>query len=81
MRITVKPRKGSEKSKNIEDLKPGTVFKFGNGVIALKLNDNAVLSLKFSSRRDWLQLSDGSMDYHGVSEILGCLDEIIVVEG
>lgn len=79
MKITVKTKREVKEEKiTIDDIEPGTVFKYGNGVVGLKLFEKVAL-LKFSSGEDWFEISDGTMNYHGI-EILGRLNEIIVVE-
>jgi len=79
LKITIKAYKKVEDKITVDDVKPGMVFKYDNGITGLKLYDGEVVLLKYSHENNWLKISDGSMDYYGV-EILGRLDEIIVVQ-
>jgi len=75
LKVTVKPKE--EEVVQVSELKPGTVFKFGNGVVALKLCIGKVLLLRFSNGENWFDIHDGSLNQYGAT-VLGHLVEIIV---
>jgi len=79
MKITIRSKENIEEKISIDDIEPGIVFQYGNGVTALKLENEYVALLKYSYGNDWFEIDNGSMNHHGV-KILGRLDEIIVVE-
>ena len=78
MKITVKSNTLEKTRAIIDELDPGIVFQFNNiEVKALKLHNEKVVLLNYSTGRTWLELYDGSMDYHGI-KTLGYLNEIVV---
>lgn len=80
MKITIRLKKSKEEIAEkitVNNVEPGTVFKFNNDIVSLKLQDGKVIHLNFWG--DELILSDDSLNYKNI-EILGRLDEIIVVK-
>lgn len=82
MKITVKPKQ-KEKHENIpfDEIPVGYVYiaKYSNGPIALKLEDNEAVLLKYSNNSDWFEMAHGSKGQPAY-EVLGKLTEIIVKE-
>lgn len=80
MKITIRPKKEVvEKKITLNEIKPGAIFEYDGGVVALKVRYNEVVLLKYTQGDDWFELADGYKT-EPVKRILGRLDEIIVVE-
>ena len=82
--IKITKREANEKAEyKFEDLKPGTVFKWTNGMVSLKLgpNSNDCIHLTYSIGSNCFGISDGSVERNNkVTEVYGMIDEIIVKE-
>jgi len=85
MKITIKENEKVEPKITIEDVKPGYVFEILESgltetkkVKALKLLNNEVVLLQFSSGNDWFELLDGKSWVDSPVKILGELTEIVV---
>lgn len=76
-RIKAEPKK-AEPPKLSEDLETGTIFRYENNVIGLKLEDGCVL-LKYTSGNDWLA-TEGLYENVSIAEVLGKIDEIIYTD-
>uniref|UniRef100_A0A6M3J0K7 Uncharacterized protein n=1 Tax=viral metagenome TaxID=1070528 RepID=A0A6M3J0K7_9ZZZZ len=73
--------KSKEKEYKFEDLKPGTVFKWTNNEVSLKLENNKCIHLTDCDSDAWFILSDGSIERNNkITEVYGIIDEIIVKE-
>lgn len=79
MKITIKPKEKVEEVITYDNLKPGTVFEYRTGVIALKLDHGEAVLLKHTI--EGLDYFDVAVGYKTspIRKILGHVDEIIVV--
>ena len=80
--IKITKREASKEGEyKFEVLKPGTVFRWSNGMVSLKLHQNKCVHLTFSDGDDWFGVSDGSIErMYDTVAVYGMIDEIIVKE-
>lgn len=84
MKITVRKKEPEIKQVFIKDVPIGYVFEIldsdANYIKALKLWNEKVVLLKYSTGHDWFELKSGSAWKDSPIRILGKLTEIIVEE-
>jgi len=83
MKITIKENVQTKEETKINDVKLGYVFEIldngsSNHVRALKLFDDEVVLLQYSSGHDWFELRDDESWKNSPVRILGKLIEIVV---
>lgn len=76
MKITMAQTKLS-KMPTIQKMETGTVFEFVDGVIALKLTNEQVLLLTYTSGNTYLDVAKGYLT-KPIKKILGQIAEIVV---
>jgi len=79
MKVTVKSTPQKKAKIRFEDVKPGEVFEYEDGVVALKLKSNEAVLLAFNDGAFWLGTALARKS-ESVKKILGILTEIIVEE-
>ena len=83
MKITVLEKKKKEQKLTMAGVQPGYVFEIcscpvGQRATALKLENNKVVMLEYSSGDDWFALKDNTSWVDTPVKILGKISEIVV---
>lgn len=78
LKVIVKEKKLKQNILTDKDARPGYVFQYKNGPIALKLDYNQIMFLTYSSGRNWLELARDKSFQNDSVKILGKLTEIVV---